>query len=152
MVLTPLRYAGYEQSADGPNVVIDGSPNPGTVLVLSHWPGIPSPAGVEADTSCQMVFRYLDRGADLHGDARTVTNNHFDQDGLVSILALTQPDVAERHRELLIDLAAAGDFATYRHRAAARASMAIAAYGNEEVSPVAGQLRGRPYAEQCGLL
>jgi len=34
-----------------------------------------------------MAFRYLDSGAALHGNAEVVTNNHFDQDGLISVYA-----------------------------------------------------------------
>jgi hypothetical protein len=122
-----LTYEPYEDTVERPNVVVDGSPNTGTVLCLTHWPGIPVPPGTEADLSAQMAFRYLDLGADRHGGAEVVTNNHFDQDGLVSIYALTRPEHALANRELLEDLAAAGDFGTFRHRDAARASMVIAA-------------------------
>ncbi len=132
---TPLRFEAYEATADRPNVVVDGSPNAGTVLCLTHWPGIPTPPETEADLSAQMAFRYLDRGADLHGDADLVTNNHFDQDGLVAVHALSAPDHALAHRDLLEDLAAAGDFATYRFREAARLSMVVHAYA--ERTPVA---------------
>jgi hypothetical protein len=72
-----------------------------------------------------MVFRYLDRGADLHGDAEVVTNNHFDQDGLVGVFALVDPATALAHRDVLTDVAAAGDFGTYRHRTSARIAMAL---------------------------
>ena len=36
-----MRYAEYEASSGEANVVIDGSPNAGTVLCLTHWPGFP---------------------------------------------------------------------------------------------------------------
>ena len=65
-----------------------------------------------------------------------MTNNHFDQDGLVAIHALSAPDHALAHRELLEDLAAAGDFATYRFREAARLSMVVHAFVDPERSPV----------------
>ena len=129
----PLRYEPYEETVDRPNVVVDGSPNPGTVLCLTHWPGYPPPPGTEADASGQMAFRYLDRGADLHGDAEVVTNNHYDQDGLVSLYALTQPEDALANRAFLEDLALAGDFGRFTDRNAARASMVIAAQqGSDE--------------------
>jgi Family of unknown function (DUF6687) len=136
MAMTPLRYAGYKESVDVANVVVDGSPNAGTVLVLSHWPGMTSPAGVEADTSCQMVFRYLDRGAALHGDARTVTNNHFDQDGLAGIYRLTDPGDGMRRRAQLEALAGAGDFGVASDRSSARISMAVSALADPETSPL----------------
>lgn len=134
---TPLRYEAYDAAVDRPNVVVDGSPNAATVLSLTHWPGIASPPDTEADLSAQMAFRYLDRGADLHGDAELVTNNHFDQDGLVAVHALSAPDHALAHRDLLEDLAAAGDFGTYRFREAARLSMVVHAFADPERSPVA---------------
>ena len=48
-----------------------------------------------------------------------VSNNHFDQDGLVSIFALVDPDEASPRRAFLEDVASAGDFATFRDRDAA---------------------------------
>jgi len=147
--MTPLRFAGYEASAAGPNVVVDGSPNAGTVLVLSHWPGMPTPPGTEADTSCQMVFRYLDRGADLHGDARTVTNNHFDQDGLAGIYPLTDPDDGLRRRAQLEALATAGDFGVARDRTSARISMAVSALSDPDTSPL---VLPDDYGERCAVL
>jgi len=149
MTFEPLRFAGYDDAAAEPNVVVDGSPNAGTVLVLSHWPGLPTPAGVEADTSCQMAFRYLDRGADLHGDARLVTNNHFDQDGLAGIYALVDPADALRRRPQLEGLATAGDFGVAPDRTSARISMAVSALSDRATSPLA---LPDAYAEACMVL
>lgn len=125
-----MRYVDYEASVGAPNVVVDGSPNAGTVLCLTHWPGLPSAEpSLTADLSAQMALRYVDRGMDLHGDAEIVTNNHFDQDGLAGVYALVAPEQALHHRDLLEDIAAAGDFATYRDRRAARVSAAISSTG-----------------------
>lgn len=144
-------YVPYDESVAVPNIVVDGSANRSTVLALTHWPGIPQPPGLEADLSAQMAFRYLAAPSD-HPPARAVTNNHLDQDGLVSVLALTRPELALQHRDLLVDVAAAGDFATYRYRSAARASMAIWTYADEAASPLGDQLAGLGYGEQCALL
>jgi hypothetical protein len=122
----PLRFVPYEQ-ATTPNVVVDGSPNDSTVLTLSHWPGSPTPDALGRDLSAEIAFAYLDDPS-CWVDAAAVTNNHFDQDGLVSAFALVEPELATTHRDLLIDVAAAGDFGTYRDRRAARASMVIAAW------------------------
>jgi hypothetical protein len=65
---------------------------------------------------------------DRHDEASIVTNNHYDQDGLVSIYALVEPDAALAARDLLIDVAAAGDFGTYRDRRAARIAWVLAAW------------------------
>jgi hypothetical protein len=151
MTPRPLRYVGYELSRDVPNLVVDGAPNEATVLALSHWPGTPQPEGLGDDLSAQMAYRYLDAPPD-HAPVEVVTNNHFDQDGLVSIHALVDPQAAMAHRELLVDVAAAGDFGTYRHRDAARASMTIWAYWQPGLSPVADETAGLAYAEQCRIL
>lgn len=127
MSLPTFRFEPYETTIDRPNVVVDGSPNASTVLTVSHWPGLPAPHDCAADTSAQMAFRYLARGADLHGRADVVTNNHFDQDGLAGIYALTHPGAALDRRAQIEDLASAGDFATYEDRSLARLSMAVAA-------------------------
>lgn len=144
-----MRFREYRASAAEPNVVIDGSPNAGTVLTLTHWPGIAQPPGFEADLSAEMALRYVRTGGPV--DARVVTNNHFDQDGLVGVFAFVDPDAALAHEALLADVAAAGDFGTYRSRAAARASMTIWAYSEPGRSPIGGQLVGSE-DEQCALL
>ncbi len=141
--MTGMRFVPYS-SATEPNVVVDGSPNAATVLTLSHWPGMASPPATWADTSAEMAFRYLDAGAGLHGDADVVTNNHFDQDGLVGVFALVDPAAAMARRELLLDVARAGDFATPSTRAAARVSMAISA--------MARAAAAAPYDDQCARL
>ena len=150
MTTSPLRYAAYDDAGRQPNVVVDGAPNDGTVVVLSHWPGLPTPPDCEADSSTQMVFRYLDRGADLHGDVALVTNNHFDQDGLAGIYALVDPADALRHRDLLEGLAAAGDFAATTDRHAARLSMAVAALADPSRSPL-GPFPPR-YGDACAAV
>ncbi len=122
-----LGFVPYEELDGRPNVVVDGSPADGTVLCLSHWPGIVSPLRFAADLSAQMAFAYLD-AYDPHESATAVSNNHFDQDGLVSLYALVHPDRALARQGLLIDIARAGDFATFDGRDAARISMALSAY------------------------
>jgi Family of unknown function (DUF6687) len=149
--MQPLRFARYE-AADGPNVVVDGSPNPTSVLTISHWPGLPSTPDLWADTSAEMVLRYLDLGGDRHGDAEVVTNNHFDQDGLAGVFAPVDPAAALERRTLLADLARSGDFATYRDRRAARASMAIAALTDPERSTLGSSAFAGDYPELCAAL
>ena len=145
-----MRFRGYAASVAEANVVVDGSPNDGTVLTLTHWPGFPQPEDFRFDLSAEMALHYLDDPID-HPPAGIVTNNHFDQDGLVGIHALVNPEVSLDHRELLIDVASAGDFATFRDRRAARASMVIDAYADIERSPIASALVGS-YDEQCVVL
>jgi hypothetical protein len=141
-----LRYLDYEASRRVANIVVDGSPNESSVLALSHWPGIPAPPGLARDLSAEMAFAYLDAPA-RHEPADVVTNNHFDQDGLVSIYALVEPEIALAHRELLIGVAAAGDFATYRDRRAARASMVVSRLAEAETSCSYSEFTNQLYEE-----
>lgn len=131
----PFRYLPYRELEDVPNVIVDGAPNKSTVLTISHWPGTPCPPGLEADLSAEMAFAYLGR-ADLHPPADYVSNNHFDQDGLVSVAVLVDPEGSTDRQDLMIDLASAGDFAVFHDPRAALASMAIATYADTERSPL----------------
>jgi hypothetical protein len=131
----PLSFVPYHELGGRPNVIVDGSPADGTVLCLTHWPGIGSPPELQADLSAEMAFRYL-RRFDRHGSAAAVSNNHFDQDGLVSVYALAFPEQALARQRLLTDVARAGDFATFDQREAARVSMVIAAYATPGRSPL----------------
>jgi hypothetical protein len=126
-----LHYVGYDDSRTTPNIVVDGAANESTVLTLSHWPGAPTPPELARDVSAEIAFAYLDDPCE-HAPADVVTNNHFDVDGLVSIFALTRPEEALQHRDLLIDLAEAGDFSRYRDRRAARAAMTFDALSRDE--------------------
>lgn len=151
MPIARFSFAPSNQLAGRPHVVVDGPATVGTTLCLSHWPGSPElPSGLADDLSAQIAFRYLDHPVDLHAPAELVTNNHYDQDGLVGVFTLLDPESALGHRDLLNDLAAAGDFGTYRHRAAARASMTVSAFTDPERSPY-GPLPGA-YDEMTALL
>ncbi len=143
-------FSGYEESRNVPNIVVDGSPNDATVLTLTHWPGIGQPPDTKVDTSAEMAFAHLDEPVE-HEPASVVTNNHFDQDGAVGLFALAHPEAALACRELLIDLAAAGDFGTYRDRRAAQASMILSAYADPTRSPAAVDLTGDPDADTAHL-
>src|SRR5207244_12638077 len=88
-----------------------------------------------ADLSAEIVFRYLER-PELHVAVEAVSNNHFDEDGLVGVWTMLNPDEAHRRRDLLIDIAAAGDFATWRDRRAARAAFTLSAFADPDHSPL----------------
>lgn len=159
MPRSDLAFQPYGELHDQPNVIVDGSPTPATTLTLSHWPGIAAPPPeLWADLSAAMAFRYLLHPSVLHGEAQAVSVNHFDQDGLVGLFALVDPDAALARRDRLEDLAAAGDFATPRRREAARASMVISTYSDAERSPLAplpgdyGEMTAQLCTEMLGRL
>lgn len=154
--MLPLHFVPYHQLGEAPNVVVDGSPTASTVLTLSHWPGSPTPPEVWADLSAEIALRALDRPAWFTG-VDAVSNNHFDQDGLAAAYALVAPGDALRHSSLLVELAAAGDFATLTggiggRRDGARLSMAVAAFADEARSPLDRAVFAGSYPEQCANL
>jgi hypothetical protein len=132
---SPLRYAPYGELSGLLSIVVDGSPAEGTVLCLSHWPHIGSPPEFAADLSAQMALLYL-VAFDCHGPAEIVSNNHFDQDGLVGIYALVAPEDALARRDLLVEVARAGDFACTSSREAALVSMVLSAFADPDRSPL----------------
>lgn len=134
-----VRYYPYSQLEDQPNIIVDGQAQRATVLTLSHWPWNSTPAGLLRDTSTEIVFAYLDR-PDLHVDTPLVSNSHFDEDGLLSMYGLVDPQNAMRHRELMIQTSRAGDFAIYTDPLAAKLSFVLAAYFDPETSPLAPEV------------
>lgn len=140
-----MRYAPFDALAETPNIAVDGPPAPSTLLVLSHWPGNRTPAPLKDDLSAQIVFRYLDR-PELHAAPDVVSNNHFDEDGLVSLYAMIEPEAARARRAFWIDVAAAGDFGTCRERDAARTVFTLSAFADAERSPLGAAFFARPYA------
>src|SRR5262245_17179276 len=87
-----MRFVPYHLLGDTPNVVVDGSATDSTVLTLSHWPGSPTPEELLDDLSAQIAFRALERPGLLDG-IEAVSNNHYDQDGLVSAFTLLEPEM-----------------------------------------------------------
>ena len=130
--------------------MVDGGRAPGTVLMLSHWPKSGTPAHLKDDLSAQIAFRWLDQQAAEPADL--VSNDHFDEDGLVSVFALEQPEAALRQRELLIDVAAAGDFAVYRDRRAAQIAFTIACWNDPDRSPLGAQPFALPYPQRAAAM
>jgi hypothetical protein len=145
------RFVPYNQLDGSPNIIVDGAATTGTVLTLSHWPKSGTPRDLKRDTSAEIVFAYLD-SPDFHVNADLVSNDHFDEDGLVGMFALTTPSMAERHRELLVDVANAGDFGVYKRRDAARIVFTISAYADSKASPLPKELFGMPYPQMAGRL
>lgn len=146
-----MRFLPYKLAAAAPNIIVDGAGNDRTVLTLSHWPKSGSPPDLRADTSTEIVFNYLDHPK-LHVEAEAVSNNHFDEDGLVGIFALLRPVVPQRHRDLLIDVAQAGDFGFFERRHAARIAFVLSAYADPGSSPLPAGTFNRPYGELAAEL
>lgn len=149
--MSGLRFVPDHAIAGIPNVVVDGAPNPDTRLTLSHWPGAPTPPDLRDDLSAQIAFHALAQPA-LFDGIEAVTNNHFDQDGIVSAFVLLQPELAHPRRDQLIDIARAGDFGTFVSRDSAKLAMVIAALDDDDRSPLAANQLAQSYPERCGSL
>jgi hypothetical protein len=130
-----VKFVPYHLLDGRPSLILDGAPAPGTVLAVTHWPGYPPPAGIEEDLSAQMAFHLLEQPDIVPDEVEAVSNNHFDQDGFVSVFALVAPEDALPRRRFLTEVAFAGDFGTYRNRDAARVSMVLSALVHEDGLP-----------------
>ncbi len=146
-----MQYIPYHQLGDRPNLIVDGAANAHTLITLSHWPHSSTPDALRDDLSAQIVFRYLDR-REFWVNTDAVSNNHFDEDGLIGIYSVLHPAEAQRRRELLIDVAAAGDFGTYRLREAARITFVLSAFADPDFSPLDAQIFHEPYPKMAARL
>jgi hypothetical protein len=100
-----------------------------------------------------MAFRLLDRPDLVPLEAEAVSNNHFDQDGLVSVYALAAPDEARPRRGFLEEVALAGDFGVYHNRDAARVSMVLAALARADGLPTdPAELTAAIYEDALGRM
>lgn len=145
------RFVPYRQAALAPNIVIDGTPNDNTALPLSHWPKSGTPWELKADTSVEVVFNYLD-SRDRHIGVEPVTNDHFDEDGMIGLWCMIHPEAALEQRELLCDASRAGDFGTYRDRRAARIAFTISRLVDTELSPWGAETFPEDYPDYCVLV
>ncbi len=146
-----MQYLSYQQSEQIPNIVVDGASNARTELALSHWPNSTTPRELQADLSAEIVFNYL-ANPQFKVTAQVVSNNHFDADRLVGIYTLLNPADAEDLKELLIDIAGAGDFNVYKDREAARISFILDAWQNPRLSPLKASIFSQDYPTVANIL
>lgn len=146
-----MRYVPYKRLGNQENIIVDGKALPSTVLTLSHWRDSETPEELKADLSCEIVLNYLE-SAEHRVDVEIASNNHFDEDGLTGLFALLNPEYALEEKELLIDVATAGDFGTYKDRDAARVCFVLQAWTDPETSPLKRAVFNRPYDEVTSIL
>jgi hypothetical protein len=145
------RYCAYSELGEQANIIVDGKSQRATRLTLSHWPWNSTPKGLLRDTSTDIVFAYLD-APEHHQNIELVSNSHFDEDGLLSMYALVDPENALRYRELMIGASRAGDFAIYTDADAAKLSFVLAAYADPATSPLPAEVfAGADATQVAGL-
>jgi hypothetical protein len=130
-----LDYLPWAEAAGVPHIVVDGAARATTVLTLSHWPNNTTPEPYRRETSTETALAWV-AAHDPARWARHVTNNHFDEDGLFSMYAVHQRRDALARASLLADAARAGDFGTYRDRAAARLMFIVESWCDPRTSPL----------------
>jgi hypothetical protein len=123
--------------------MVDGAARPETVLLLSHWPSSTTPTFLARDLSVEIAFAFLDAARSLRSvpirhrrraaavvaraeSAEAVTCDHFDEDGLMSLLAISAPRFALERRSFTTEVARCGDFGVVRSEEAAAVAFAIA--------------------------
>lgn len=130
------RFVAHDRLRGAPHVVVDGPLLPGTLIALSHWPQAACPAGLAADTSTAIVDRYL-RAEHRGPEFDAVTNNHYDEDGVLAAwLLLERPPQASPERRLALEAAEAGDFGTWTNADAARVALTLMALAERGTSPL----------------
>ncbi|MBI3803619.1 MAG: hypothetical protein HY282_07625 [Nitrospirae bacterium] len=108
---------------------------------LSHWKGNQTPPPLKADTSTEIVLRYLahPNPKQFFPQVSIITNNHFDTDGLLSVWALLNPKKAEPMAGRLIAAAEAGDFASFSSEEGVQMNLLIEALAGSKESPLYSQ-------------
>lgn len=132
-----LRYRHWREGMDPDECVsVDGNA-PGR-LNLSHWPGNRTPEGLRHDLStgsALMLAKAANRAALLEG-ITTVTNNHWDTDGLCSAWAVLEPEKAMAKMPALISAAMAGDFEVFTTPEGVKIDLTLTALTKNPHSPV----------------
>jgi hypothetical protein len=106
-------------------VIVDGAPRRGTLYTLSHWPGTPTPPGLRADLSAEIVRHALDHPELLPGAAEVASIDHYDVDGVVALALLVVDGLDAAHGPLLVEVARVGDFDVVTDPRAARIAFAL---------------------------
>ena len=139
--LTPgATFVPFHEVRGRAHIVVDGPSGTGTVLGLSHWPNGGVPPQLAADTSAGIVARYLDM--DPSGPAvDIVTNNHFDEDGLLAAFLLLERPPPGELRNAAIAAAEAGDFQTWTQPEAVWCAATLMAMAERQTTPLPDVLR-----------
>ncbi len=114
-----MEFLGPQAADAVRHIMVDGAARANTVLTLSHWPSSPTPPHLRRDLSCEIVMVYLEgirkkrhfKGSIFYkNNIEYVTVDHLDEDGILSVLAVLQPEFALKNKNQLISAARLGDF------------------------------------------
>ncbi len=152
----PAAYFPYHEIGDRPHIVVDGKDQDSSVLTLSHWPWNRTPEHLRRDTSTHIAYAYLN-DPNSFVDVPIVSNSHYDEDGLLSMFALVNPEIAMEHADLCIATSYATDFWRCTDAAAAKLAFVLGAWSDAEKSPLGADvfelpLRQRVIAQYSHML
>jgi len=110
-------------------------------LQLSHWPGNATPRELKHDLStgiCLNLARSENRSELLRG-ITTVSNTHWDTDGLCSVFATLEPGLAVVRADLLLAAALAGDMSVFTTPEGVKIDLTLTQLTKHPDSPVASE-------------
>lgn len=123
-----------------PTIACDGRV-PGCTMELTHWTDNKTPDEYYADTSTEMA---LSLPLTVYENA-LILNNHFDTDGVLSVFACLQPELAREYRDLLIEGAEAGDFGEWSSDVGIKLDLTVGSFCvNDEASAYEAALAELP--------
>ena len=150
-----FRYAPFRPDLDPARVIAVGGP-PFGALHLSHWPGNGTPPAVKAETSLEIVLKFLSlktaqrealrRGADL------VTVSAFGVDAVLALWSLLFPHHAQGFTGPLQAAAYSGEFQVFVFPEATRLCCAIHRLGEPDRSPLPDEFRAADPWDRLGAL
>lgn len=120
-----LRYVPAHLLDGRSHVIVDGAPRRGTAYTLSHWPGTPTPPGVRADLSAEIVRHALEHPELLPETTELASIDHYDVDGVVALALAVVDGLNAAHGPLLVEAARVGDFDVVTDPRAARIAFAL---------------------------
>ena len=141
-----MEFRAYYELEGQPNIIVDGSPHKDSVLVLSHWKGSGTPQEYIRDTSAEIVLDYIEKN-ELPLEANCVSNDHFDEDGLIGIFSVLNRDYALARKDALIDIAEAGDFRKFKHYDSAKVIFCISKLLEKQSKFISEDIYSKPYPE-----
>ncbi|MCC6574564.1 MAG: hypothetical protein IT462_12335 [Planctomycetes bacterium] len=135
-----LTYRHYTPDLD-PAICVSVDGNAPGKLHLSHWPDNATPKELKHDLStgiCLNLISRQDMAQRLEG-ITTVTNNHYDTDGVCSVFTLLHTDIARHQSHVLLSAALAGDMSLFTTPEGLKVDLTLTALTKRPDSPVASE-------------
>lgn len=152
--IVPMRFLFHDPRATpSPVVSVDGvaplGPN------FSHWPGHRTPDDLRHDLSTGSALRLAalsdDERRERFEGLETVTNTHYDTDGVLSVFAVLHPERALAHGDALLAAAATGDFQVFTTEEALATDLVLAAVPGLTPDSITDPIERRQHQYEAAL-